>query len=388
MSRGKIMKICIFVRILWPGGVQSIAFGEAKSLADRGHKVDLIFLRDSGRGKHPWSYWHPYSVIYSSEINQRPLHRLFCFITRIYAPERGEDSTVDLDLIKKFERKRDKYDIIIYYDQLSAFYANLGEKLHGDRFIVNVMETMYKRKRLLERYVERRALKNASGIITIGEKNYNILSKTQKKNLYLLYPGTELISNAPGFRQREDRILSVTMWDRGRHPELFLGIAKLLKRGTIYLMGDWTDKSFLNEYLEKVKSMGLADKIIVTGRIKKEELVMSYSLAKVLVRFGFDEFGPGMATLEAIGYGLPLIINNGIGMKEIIDSFGIDPSIVIDPDDFNGITEAIGKLLEDEEGWNLKHKNALSLAKSMSWEEHGRRLENIINEITLRDQNE
>jgi glycosyltransferase involved in cell wall biosynthesis len=104
-----------------------------------------------------------------------------------------------------------------------------------------------------------------------------------------------------------------------------------------------------------------------------------------VVRFGFDEFGPGMATLEAIGYGLPLIINNGIGMKDIIDSFGIDPSIVVGLDDYKTMTEAIEKLLTDEEEWNLKHKNALSLAKIMSWEEHGRRLENILNKITLSD---
>lgn len=379
------MKICIFVRILWPGGVQSIAFGEAKSLTDMGHKVDLVFLRDSGRGIHPWSYWHPYKIVYPPEINQRPLHRLFWIITSKYAPERGEDATVDLDLIKKFERTRDKYDVIIYFDQQSAFYANLGKKLHGDRFIVNVMETWYKSKHLLPRYVEKRALKNASGIITIGEKNYNFLNKMQYKNVYLLYPGTQLISNVPEFQQREDRILSVTMWDRGRHPEIFLEIAKLLTRGKIYLLGDWTDKSFFNEYREKIKSLGLENKIILTGKITKEELDRNYRLAKVVVRFGFDEFGPGMATLEAIGYGLPLIINNGIGMKDIIDSFGIDPSIVVGLDDYKTMTEAIEKLLTDEEEWNLKHKNALSLAKIMSWEEHGRRLENILNKITLSD---
>jgi glycosyltransferase involved in cell wall biosynthesis len=375
------MKICIFVRILWPGGVQSIAFGEAKSLSDRGHEVDLIFLRDSGRGIHPWSYWHPYKIIYSPEINKRLLHKLFWFITRIYAPERGEDSTVDLDLIKKFEKRRDRYDIIIYYDQQSAFYANLGKKIHGDKFIVNVMETWYKRNHLIERYVERRALKKASGVITIGDKNYKYLNEMKHKNVYLLYPGTEIIPDILGFHQRENRIISVTMWDRGRHPEIFLEIAKLLKSATIYLLGDWTDISFFNEYIEKIKSLALEDKIIVTGKITKQELDLNYRHAKILVRFGFDEFGPGMATLEAIGYGLPLIINNGIGMKDIIDAFGANPSIIVDQDDYKQISEAIVKLLNDEKEWNLKHKNALSLAQSMSWIEHGKRLEDIISEI-------
>ena len=375
------MKICIFVRVLWPGGVQAIAFGEAKSLEDLGHKVDLIFLRDSGRGVYPWSYLHPFKVIYNSSINKRSLHKLFWFITRQYNPERGEDSTVDLDLIKKFEKTRDRYDVVIYFDQLAAFYANLGKRIHGDRYIVNIMETGLNENDFLRKYIQNRALRNASATITIGKKNFDILNNRKYKKVYLLYPGTYPKLDSPEFQQRENRILSITMWDRGRHPEIFLEVAKVLENETIYLLGDWTDYSYFNEFVKRVKSLGLENKIVVTGKVTREILEENYRLAKVLVRFGYKEFGPGMATLEAISFGIPLIINNDIGIKDMIDSIGCDPSIVVDQANPDEIALAIKKLIQNESEWQLKSKNALSLAEKISWEYHGKKLERILNEI-------
>lgn len=375
------MKICIFVRVLWPGGVQAIAFSEAKSLEELGHKVDLVFLRDSGRGVYPWSYLHSFKVMYNSSISKRPLHKLFWLITRQYNPERGEDSTVDLDLIKKFEKTRDRYDVVIYFDQLAAFYANLGKRIHRDRYIVNIMETGLKENDVLRKYILNRAIRDASAIITIGKKNFDVLNNRQHKKVYLLYPGTYPKIDSPGFQQRENRILSITMWDRGRHPEIFLEIAKVLENETVYLLGDWTDYSYFNEFVKRVKSFGLENKIVVTGKVTREVLEENYRLAKVLVRFGYNEFGPGMATLEAISFGIPLIINNDIGIKDMIDSMGCDPSILVDQADPDEIALAIKKLTQNEREWQLKSKNALSLAEKISWEDHGKKLERILTEI-------
>ena len=39
------MRICIVVRLLWPGGVQRTALAEAEGLTKIGNEVDLLFIR-------------------------------------------------------------------------------------------------------------------------------------------------------------------------------------------------------------------------------------------------------------------------------------------------------------------------------------------------------
>ena len=375
------MRICVFVRVFWPGGVQSIAFGEAKSLEDRGHKVDLVFLRDSNRGEHPWSYMHPYRILYDSNINKRLLHKIFWSITKKYAPERGEDATVDLDLIKEFEKQREKYDVVIYYDQLSAFYANYGSKLHGDRYIVNIMETFYKKKGVIPQYLERRALKNASAILTIGKLNADILKEKGFHDVFLLYPGTTNVKELPEFETRDNKIISVTMWDTGRHPENFIEIAKNIKNGKIYLIGDWTNKVFYLDFIELIKFNGLENRIIVVGKVSRTELEKYYKTAKVMIRFGYNEAGPGMGTLEAISYGLPLIINNQIGIKDVTESIKTNSFYVVNEKDVKSITSIIKLLLDDRNVWKTKSMESLRIADMLSWENHGKNLENIITNI-------
>ena len=104
------MKILIIVRILWPGGVQRIAFAEAKGLIDLGNDVDLVFIRDTGRVGYDDKI--KYNAIYKTDIQNRFIGKILKIITHHYSPERGSDATVDLDLIYKFEHSiTKKYDI-------------------------------------------------------------------------------------------------------------------------------------------------------------------------------------------------------------------------------------------------------------------------------------
>jgi len=372
------MRVCIFVRVLWPGGVQSIAFGTAKSLSDLGHEVDLVFLRDSGRGIHPWSYMHPYRILNDSNVNQRMLHTLLSTITRIYAPERGSDATVDIDLIKKFELSRHSYDVVIYFDQLSAYFANLGSRLHGDKYIVDIMESYYKWKRLIPRYIERRALKSASAILTIGNKDLEILQLKGYENIHLIYPGTIPLQECPGFSQRDDMVISITMWDEGRHPEVFISIAQRMKNGKVYLIGDWTKHEYFEQFKKRVESLGLSDRLLITGRISRTELERFLRSAKIMIRFGYNEFGPGMGSLEALSYGIPLIINKEIGIYDIITTMGIDPSVVVCEHDYEKIVNEIEKLMNDEKEWQKKSEIAITLAQQLAWNKYGKKLEKVL----------
>ena len=100
------MRICIIVRILWPGGVQRTAFAEADGLRKLGNDVDLIFIRATNR--YTYSQKLNYKVLYGNDVNKRFIGRLFKRITMHYSPERGEDVTIDIDLIYKTEHNLKK----------------------------------------------------------------------------------------------------------------------------------------------------------------------------------------------------------------------------------------------------------------------------------------
>ena len=243
------------------------------------------------------------------------------------------------------------------------------------------METLYKKNELIPHYVERRALKGASAILTIGKLNLDIMKEKGFKNIFMLYLGTMLIKDIPRFEQIKEKIISVTMRDYGRHPETFIEIAKIIEGIKIYLVGDWADKAFYLNFIQLIKSVGMEGITIVTGRISRTELEQHYKTAKVMIRFGYNEAGPGMGTLEAISYGFPLIINKQIGIKEIIESITPNPFYVIDENDLKSIANAIKLLISEENVWESKSRETLSVAHMLSWENHGKTLEEILKNI-------
>lgn len=363
------MKILILVRILWPGGVQRAAFREAYELIKRGHKVDLIFIRDTGR-EVKYDLPVEYKVLYPPSVKKRVAGRILWKLTSIYAKNRGDDATVDLDLILKFELNRRRYDVVIYYDQWTALFSWLRRK---EKKVVFVHETPFSLERpsIIGRLLDRIGLWRSDAIITNAESNKRALEKAGYRNVYTLYLGTDPVKNPPKFNEREDIAISVTMWDSGRHPERLLEISKRLKRGKILIVGDWADRNLMREYMKFNN-----DRVQVTGPVTEEKLRELYMRAKVFIRFGYNERGPGMGSLEALSYGIPLVVNNGIGIVEVIKDK--ENGFIVNEEDYNRVAEIIEMLFSNEKEWNRIFENNMKLANSLSWEKHGERLENIL----------
>ena len=372
------MRICIIVRILWPGGVQRIAFAEADGLRKLGNDVDLIFIRATNR--YTYSQKLNYKVLYGNDVSKRFLGRLFKRITMHYSPERGEDATIDIDLIYKTEHNLKKqYDIIYYFDEFSALFQKFNNKRYKNKTVVLIHEVKILDGSLLSRLVQRRAIKYSDIVLTNTHQNLDLLKRAGIKNAYEVYPGLVLHDKVPGFDMREDIVLSVTMWDSGRRPETLLEIAKQMKNGKLIIAGSWTDNNYFKSFKNKLKNSNLENKVIVTGTIDENNLINIYKKAKISIRFGYDEKGPGMGSLESISYGLPLIIDENIGIREIIKD-GCN-GYIVEPEDSIGIAEKISLLFNDKNIWEKMSKNNLELAKSFSWENHNEKLNEIFKEL-------
>lgn len=369
------MKIAIIVRVLWPGGVQRIAFAEAEGLIQTGHDVDLIFIRDTGRFHYQTNV--PTKILFGPEKKNRLFGKIFGSITAHYSPQRGTDATIDMDLIWKTEHTlKSKYDVVYYFDEFSAFFSLHSKRKYNHKVVILIHEVALTDGPPLSKWIQRRALKSANLVLTNTKYNLDLLKQCGYSNTYELYPGLTFNPDVISFNQRDDLIISVTMWDYGRKPEIFLSIASKLTKGKIMLCGDWTDYVYMKTFKDKIKNLGLENRIGVTGPIDEELLRTYYQKAKVAIRFGYNERGPGMGSLEAISWGIPMIINNGIGAREVIENE--KTGFIVDEEESEYIASIIKELLTNEVKWttisNACHKKSYTL----SWNEHNKKLSELI----------
>ena len=92
------------------------AINESNLLRQKGFNVDLVFIRETEKKVKEFD-GITQRVIYNKEVSRRPLQKIFSIITKHYNNGRGEDATVDLDLIAKYELLKSKSSIVIYFDQ-------------------------------------------------------------------------------------------------------------------------------------------------------------------------------------------------------------------------------------------------------------------------------
>ncbi len=368
------MKIAILVRVLWPGGVQRTAIAEAEGLAKYGHQVDLIFIRDTGR--YRYNINSKFTILYGNEISRRPVGKILRFVTNLYSPQRGTDATVDVDLIWKAERYvSKKYDLVYYFDEFSALFSRKSKRRMKKK-IVLIHEVYLKDGPYLQRLIQRRVLKDADLVLTNTKYNLMRLIDSGYKNSYEIYPGLIPRDRILPFELRKNIAISVTMWDSGRKPETILEIAKHLRFGKIIICGDWTDHSYMQGIRNRIRETDLQDKVEVTGPIPEDRLVSIYNEAKVAVRFGYDEKGPGMGSLEAISWGIPLIINHEMGAREIIEEEKC--GIIMDENDPEAVASIIGELFVDKDKWQDLSQRAVKASFRYSWDKHNKKLNELI----------
>ncbi len=371
------MKVLIIVRVLWPGGVQRTAFAEAEGLVKLGDDVDLVFIRDTGRLKYATKI--KYSVIYDNSVNERPLGKILKKITLHYNPQRGTDATVDIDLILKFVRSlRTRYDIVYCFDEFTGIFSKTIKKSCNSKIVV-VIHEVSDRHLSLSHFIQKMATRGADAVITNTSYNIDLLRSFKANNAIEIYPGLNITNENISFKDREDLAISVTMWDSGRHPEVFIEIAKNLQRGKLMLIGNWADKSYFNEFKNLIIKSGVQEKLEVTGPVSEGELKAYYLKAKVFIRFGYNEKGPGMGSLEAISYGIPIIWNKGIGINEILQD-GVN-GFVSDPFLPFNVAEKTYMIFNDEEIWNNFHNANLNLANDFTWEKHNEKLHNLFKKL-------
>lgn len=122
-------------------------------------------------------------------------------------------------------------------------------------------------------------------------------------------------------------------------------------------------KKDLGQYLSSSYAH-LASKILFPGFIPQEELPIFYNACDAFVYPSLYE-GFGLPPLEAMSCGTPVITSNITSIPEVVE----DSGILINPYNENELTEALEKLLNDENLRRTFGEKGLKQASKFSWQE-------------------
>jgi len=113
-----------------------------------------------------------------------------------------------------------------------------------------------------------------------------------------------------------------------------------------------------------------------TGYVSENKLIELYQTAKIFVYPSLYE-GFGLPVLEAMACGCPVITSNVSSLPEVAG----DAAILVDPYNTDALTDAMHKVLTNE---NLRERLAvmgLERAKKFSWERCARETLNVFNTL-------
>jgi glycosyltransferase involved in cell wall biosynthesis len=135
-------------------------------------------------------------------------------------------------------------------------------------------------------------------------------------------------------------------------------------------------KGDLRAYGGIARGLGIGDSVAFAG--PQAEGVERFYLASDLFMMlsKFDTFG--MAALEAMAAGLPVIISGNVGAKDLVED-GRNGFVVGDPDDAGSAAERIGRLLNGDLRARMG-REALRTAERNTWDATASAVEGIYEE--------
>lgn len=270
--------------------------------------------------------------------------------------------------------QKEKFDIIHAHDWLSFPAGMAAKAVSGKPLVVQLHSTEYDRcggQNLNESVysIEKRGMDMADKVIGVSNLTKNIIEK------HYHIPSEKVVAihnrinadeyNPPSdgtiFQIKKDGKKIVLFAGRitlQKGPDYFLKVAKRVleyDKNVLFIMAGSGDMEF--KMMENAAVMGISDKVLFTGFLRGQELSYIFKMADVYVMPSVSE--PfGIAALEAIVHGTPVIVSKQSGVSEVVQN-----ALKVD---FWDIDEMTNKILSV-----LKHPSLKETLQSNGREEVG-----------------
>jgi glycosyltransferase involved in cell wall biosynthesis len=365
------MRILILVRILTTQGRPKLAIAEARELMSMGHMVELVFLRKSEKMAGYYDLLKGINCTIINETNHSLLVPLYDYITGLQAPDRRGDLRVDYNFIRdfpKYARERNP-DLLICHDSFAGISGYHAFKRYGIRYVVYIDERVEKRSGIIgyimDRY-ERKVLRHASRVFAITQKVADSIKRRYNVESFVNLQGFGKYSYT-NYTEKENIIISVSAWDSGRRPMKYIEVIAEIPDYKLLMVGNWRDQSLKEEFMNEIVRRGIQDRVEVHSGIDEIHLSNLYNSSKFAMRFGFGEYGSPSGLTEAIGYGLPIISNEDIGISDLIRQNRV--GLVLNNINGKDVSAWIKSVDNEKEYENLQ-RNCIDLTTRYSWKSH------------------
>ncbi len=224
-----------------------------------------------------------------------------------------------------------------------------------------------------------RSIKRASHILAISESTKNdIIEKYQvpKEKITVTYLGydkkrfkaqvsrVKINKVRKKYKIEGDYILFLSTLKPGKNIEGLVKAFSELKIKGLRLVIAGKKGWLYQSIFEKVKELGLKERVIFTGFVDEDDIPALMAGAKVFSLPSFWE-GFGIPVLEAMACGIPVVVSNAGSLPEIVGKAGV----IIDPNKPQEIAQGIKRAIENQEELI---KKGLEQVKKFSWQKCAR----------------
>ncbi len=243
------------------------------------------------------------------------------------------------------------------------------------------------KQQLYLKFITRYQLQTASHLIAVSKSTKNdLLKKTGVKeaNISVIYEGVNLSDDLPS-----EVVIHKTLrkFELSRHKYfLYVGtiqprknLIRLIEAFSLFLIENKAGENDMKlviagkpgwdyqDIISLPKQLGIADKVVFTGRVDDSQLKSLYISALALTYPSLFE-GFGLPILEAYFFGLPVITSNTSSMPEVAGK----GAILVNPEEVNGIMRAMQELYLDSDKRHELVRHGKEQLKKFSWSEAAR----------------
>lgn len=288
--------------------------------------------------------------------------------------------------------QKEQFDIIHAHDWLSFEAGIAAKEVSGKPLVVQLHSTEYDRcggQNLNQTVydIEKRGMEMADRVVGVSNLTKKIIEE------HYGIPSTKVFAihnriNADEYHQpMNDKISQLKMDGKkivlyaGRitlqkGPEYFIHAAKKVldfDPNVLFVMAGSGDMEY--QMINTAAQLGISDKVLFTGFLRGEELASIFKLADVFVMPSVSE--PfGIAALESIIHGTPVIISKQSGVSEIVqnalkvDFWDVDEMAnkILSVISFHSLKQTLQSNGRDEVGsfsWDIAANETLNLYKTL-----------------------
>lgn len=228
-----------------------------------------------------------------------------------------------------------------------------------------------------------KALESSDGIITVSSKLRNIVKdKSYYNKISVVYNGIDIQAVEAEKSVRADRIniISVSNLKKTKGIEYNIkALASLVKRYDnlhYYIIGAGEEEANLKGLAE---SLNITRSISFLGKKQHQEVLKWVAACDIFSLPSYRE-GFGIAYIEAMSLGIPVIGVKGEGIADII--INKENGLLVERQDINSLKEALSFLIENrEKGIEIGEKAKALVLNHFTWKENAEHIVNIYNNL-------